>query len=86
MKRLFLSLLVLLSSTAAAWSQSLPAEVVRAYEEVIVHNGKIYTMDDKSNTANAGTIVEALAIRDGKILLTGNNKQIYLARPADPRG
>ena len=47
-KRLFLSLLVLLSSTAAAWSQSLPACCCQAIAEVIVHNGKIYHWaDDK---------------------------------------
>jgi hypothetical protein len=55
------------------------------YPEVIVHNGKIYTMDDTSNSANAGTIVEALAIRDGKILLTGNNKQILSLRGPQTR-
>ena len=84
MKRLFFSLLVFCSAATAVWSQTLPPEVV-SYPEIIVHNGKIYTMDDKSNTANAGTIVEALAIRDGKILLTGNNKQILSLRGPQTR-
>ncbi len=84
MKRLFFSLLVLFSVTTAAWSQSLPPEVV-SYPDVIVHNGKIYTMDDKSNSANAGAVVEAVAVRDGKILLAATNKQILALRGPQTR-
>ena len=63
MKRLFFSLLVFCSAATAVWSQTLPPEVV-TYPEVIVHNGKIYTMDDTSNSANAGTIVEAFSVAE----------------------
>lgn len=84
MKRWFFGLLVLFSAATAAWSQSLPPEVV-SYPDVIVHNGKVYTMDDKSNTANAGTVVEAVAIRDGKILLAASNKQVLALRGPQTR-
>ena len=84
MKRWFFSLLVLFSVTTAAWSQSLPPEVVR-YADAIVHNGKVYTMDDKSNSANAGAVVEAVAVRDGKILLAATNKQVLALRGPQTR-
>src|SRR5262245_38435170 len=84
MKKYLLGLLLLLAAAAPIGAQSLPPEVV-SYPEVIVHNGKIYTMDDKSNTATPSTIVEALAIRDGKIIATGNNKQILSLRGPQTR-
>jgi predicted amidohydrolase YtcJ len=62
------------SATAAA-AQSVPADVL-SYPEVIVHNGKVVTMDDKSNSTALGTVVEAIAIRDGKILALGSNSQV----------
>jgi predicted amidohydrolase YtcJ len=79
MKKVFGGLLLLIGAATPAWSQSLPPEVV-SYPDVIVQNGKIYTMDDKSNSANAGTVAEAVAVRDGKILSVGNNKQILSLR------
>src|SRR5215510_5574642 len=56
-------------------AQTIPPEVIN-YPDLIVHNGKIVTMDDKSNSTSLGTVVEALAIRDGKILSLGSNAQI----------
>jgi uncharacterized membrane protein SpoIIM required for sporulation len=49
-----------------AWAaETVPPEVI-SYPDTIVHNGKVYTMDDKSNSTNAGTVAESLAIGDGK--------------------
>jgi predicted amidohydrolase YtcJ len=82
MKRGFLRSLIAFFAFVASpvWAaQSVPPEVI-SYPDTIVHNAKVYTMDDKSNSANAGTVVEALAIRDGKILLSGANKQILSLR------
>jgi predicted amidohydrolase YtcJ len=81
MKACFLrSFVVFTLAALPAWAaQSVPPEVI-SYPDTIVHNGKVYTMDDKSNTENAGSVVEALAIRDGKILLLGTNKQILSLR------
>jgi predicted amidohydrolase YtcJ len=81
MKECFLrSLIVFAFAAMPVWAaQSVPPEVI-SYPDAIVHNGKVYTMDDKSNTANTGSVVEALAIRDGKILLSGTNKQILSLR------
>ncbi len=58
-----------------AAAQNVPPELI-SYPETILHNGKVATMDDKSPSAQAGTMVQALAIRDGKILATGNDRQV----------
>ncbi len=67
MKECFMrSFIVFAFAALPVWAaQNVPSEVI-SYPDTIVHNGKVYTMDDKSNSANAGTVVEALAIRDGK--------------------
>jgi predicted amidohydrolase YtcJ len=51
--------------------------------DTIVTNGKIVTMDNKDILSNdPGTIVEAMAIRDGQILALGNTREmLQLARP-----
>ncbi|MBI4460296.1 MAG: amidohydrolase family protein, partial [Acidobacteria bacterium] len=46
------------------------------YPPMIVYNGKIVTMDDDSFEPRVGTIVQAMAVRDGKILATGTNTQV----------
>src|SRR4029453_11038449 len=80
MTRCFLrSFIVFAFAALPVWAQSVPTEVI-SYPDTIVHNGKVYAMDDKSNTANAGTVVEAVAVRDGKILSSGTNKQILSLR------
>ncbi len=49
--------------------QALPPEVI-AYADVVLHNGKILTADDRF------TIVQAVAIRDGKFLAVGRDARI----------
>ena len=48
----------------------------QAAPEMIVFNGKIVTMSDKGFTANVGTIAQAMAIREGKIVSVGTTAQI----------
>ena len=69
----FVLLAGLLASQALA--QNVPPELV-SYPDMILHNGKIVTMDDKSNSTNPGTIAQAVAIREGKILSVGTNNQV----------
>ena len=64
-----------LISARPSFAQNIPPELIR-YPERILHNGKIVTMDDKSRSTNPGTISQALAIRDGKILALGTNSRI----------
>ncbi len=73
--------------TSSAWAQreGLPPQVV-AFPDMVLYNGKIVTMDDRSTNPVPGTIVRALAIRDGKILATGNDQEILaLAGPKTQR-
>ena len=69
----FVLLAGLLAGQARA--QNVPPELV-SYPDMILHNGKIVTMDDKSNSINPGTIAQAVAIREGKILSVGTNNQV----------
>ncbi|MBI4442928.1 MAG: amidohydrolase family protein [Acidobacteria bacterium] len=53
-----------------------------AYPDMVVLNGKIVTMDNKTESPNPGTIVQAMAIRSGKILALGTTQEIQgLAGP-----
>ncbi len=59
------------------WSQNVSVPAVLAnYPQMIVYNGKIVTMDDESFEPRVGTIVQAMAIRDGKIFKMGNDAEI----------
>ena len=62
-----------------AWAQALPAEVIR-YADLVLHNGKIITVDANFSLA------QAIAVRDGKILKVGRNAEVLaLAGPATRR-
>jgi predicted amidohydrolase YtcJ len=56
---------------------TVPIEVVN-YPDLIVYNAKVVTMDDHSVGLNTpvGTIAEALAVRDGKIMAVGTSATI----------
>jgi len=73
----FLVLFALFASQALA--QSLPPEVIR-YADIVLHNGKIVTVDSQFS------IAQAIAVRDGKILKVGNDQAILpLAGPNTKR-
>jgi predicted amidohydrolase YtcJ len=46
------------------------------YPQMVVYNAKIVTMDDGSFESKVGTIHQAMAIRDGRILATGANAEM----------
>lgn len=79
-KNLAAALVMLLFAWAQpAGAQSLPPEVIR-YADMVLHNGKIVTVD-----ANF-TLAQAIAVRDGKILKVGTNREILpLAGPKTRR-
>ncbi len=62
----------------SVWGQAQQADVAAmlGYPQMVVYNGKVVTMDDASFESRVGTIVQAMAIRDGKILATGSNREI----------
>ena len=53
-----------------------PVLSILGYPQTIVYGGNFITVDDESFTSNLGTIGQALAIRDGKILAVGQNAEI----------
>ena len=60
-------------------------EIVLAYPNMIVYNGKIVSMDDRTLEldGSVGTVVQAMAVRDDKILAMGSTDEIL--RLAGPR-
>ena len=73
------TLLFILFLLARGWISDATAQVPSAlivYPNLLIHNGKIVTVDDKTTATNVGTIVEAMAVRDGKILALGSNQEI----------
>ena len=66
---LLTALLIVFATAIGAVGQSIPAELV-SYPQTIYHNGKIVTVDDKFS------IVEAVAIRDGRFLKVGTNQAV----------
>ena len=74
--KIFISFVLFLGFLVSrSWAQTVPPELV-SYPEMILHNGKIATMDDKTTSSNPGTIVQALAIREGKVLAGGTNQRM----------
>ena len=60
---------------------TVPANLVQ-YPDLIVHNGKIVTMDDLSLLGPAGTVVEAMAIQGDRIQFLGSDAEMLrLAGP-----
>ncbi len=74
-----LTLFTLVMGLVAHVRGQIPTQLI-VYPELIIHNGKIVTVDDKTTSRNPGTIVQALAVRDGKILALGDNQEILALR------
>ena len=85
MEKVLVSMLFPLA--VAGWAQTVTVpEVIVSYPDLIVHNGKIVTMDDPSFEPNTGTVVQAMAARDGKVQALGSNAEILaLAGPQTQR-
>jgi predicted amidohydrolase YtcJ len=72
---LLLSLLIVTIPVRAQSGASLPGMVIK-WADMVLINGRIITMDDDGFNTNIGTSVEAMAIRDGRILALGSNSEI----------
>jgi predicted amidohydrolase YtcJ len=70
-------ILLFYADAMAQDSKDLPPEVL-AYPDLIVYNGKVVTMDDKSFGLNTsiGTVGQAMAVREGKILAVGTTGRV----------
>ena len=75
-------LLLTMAFIPMGWAQQGNVAARLGYPQTIVYNAKIVTVDDDTFQSNAGSIVQAMAIRDGKILAGGTNAEIQaLAGP-----
>jgi len=75
-KKTLVVALVLSLFSVWGWAQKGDVAAKLGYPQMIVYNGKIVTMNDASFGPNVGTIVQAMAIRDTKILATGSNGDV----------
>lgn len=76
MQKAFAILLTTIFAGGILFAQNVDVPSKLGYPQMIVYNGKIVTMDDTSFESRVGTIVQAIAIRDGRILATGSNSEI----------
>src|SRR5688572_17988879 len=60
----------------AVVSAQTPPDLVLAYPDMIVHNGKVVSMDDPAPGTGVGTTAQALAVRNGEVLLMGSNEAV----------
>ncbi|MBI4460083.1 MAG: amidohydrolase family protein [Acidobacteria bacterium] len=82
MKGSWILVAVFLCLCAAGRAQRPDVAAILGYPQAIYYNGKIVTMDDTTFDSKVGTVVQAMAIRDGKILYTGTNADVQaLAGP-----
>ncbi|MBI4465340.1 MAG: amidohydrolase family protein [Acidobacteria bacterium] len=64
----FVAVLALWMGGKSLWAQQAP--------DTILCNGKIVTVDNHEVSANLGTIAQAIAVREGKIVAVGNTADI----------
>ncbi|MGH7829738.1 MAG: amidohydrolase family protein, partial [Candidatus Binatia bacterium] len=69
MKKIAFFLFFLTLFVGQSSAQNLPPELIR-YADVVLYNGKVLTADKNF------TVAEAVAVRDGRILAVGSNKEI----------
>ena len=82
-RTLFLLAAVLCGQDAIAQGE-IPDILVK-YPDLIVHTAKIITVDDHEYNSNPGTIAEAMAVRDVKVLLLGSDRDILALRGPDTK-
>ena len=80
-KRMVAALFAILLVATSLQAQNIPAELIQ-YPELIVHNGKIVTMSDATLNDSLGRTVQAMAVRNKRILAVGSNSEVLrLAGP-----
>jgi predicted amidohydrolase YtcJ len=85
MKKTTLTLLLTIVVSSLGFSQQIPDLVAeQGYADSVLVNGKIVSMDDRSNTPNtSGNIYQAMAIKGKKIMALGTNAEMRrLAGPS----
>ena len=69
----FLGMVCVLAVSRTSQGQSVPSKVL-AYPEMILHNGKVLTVDENFSAA------QAVAIRDGRFLEVGTDQEVLPLR------
>ena len=76
MKKLSAMFLSMILCSVLVRAQNANVAAALGYPDMIVFNGKVVTMDDTSYGPAVGTIAQAMAIRNGRVLSTGTTAQI----------
>ena len=78
--RTLLALFLVFGLSAAAHAQrveDLPPEVLRqGFADLVLLNGKIVSIDDAGNNDNPGTIYQAMAVKNDRIMALGTDERI----------
>lgn len=77
-KKLILIAFVTIAIDVCGWAQQSDVSAKLGYPQMILYNGKIVTMDDSSFDSKVGSIVQAMAVRDARILATGTDAEVRL--------
>lgn len=75
-RRVILIFGLALFSAITSFAQLQDVAAKLGYPQIIVYNGKVITMDDASMGPQVGTIAQAMAIREGRVLATGTTAEI----------
>jgi len=82
--RAILLFIIAVISQAATAQGNIPSILVN-YPDLIIHNAEIISVDDHAYNSNPGTIAQAMAVRDGKVLILGTNSEILALRGPQTR-
>src|SRR5689334_10221513 len=74
--RTWIALVAMLAVSASVHAQNTNVAARLGYPQTIFYNGKIVTMNDASFESKIGDVVQALAVRDDKILATGTSASV----------
>jgi predicted amidohydrolase YtcJ len=82
---LLLSVFLFTGAVQGQGRGNIPPQLISWADTILIY-GKIVSMDDDRLNTNLGTIAEAMAVRDGKVLALGSNAEIQaLAGPNTDR-
>ena len=72
-----LAITFLIGMSQPLQAQEIPLEVARfGYADTVFFNGKVVSMDDRSNSTQVGNVYQALAVKGDKIVKLGANQDV----------
>ena len=83
---LILTLGVILVAQATTSLAQVPVEVARqGYADTLFVNGNIVSMDDVSTSTEVGSVYQAIAVKDTRIMKLGNDQEVRALAGPDTR-